>query len=80
MASLVALAHKLGLTVTAEGVERTAQATRLRELGCATAQGWLFARPAPWEEVARLLDAPLALCPTEGGDRGRGGQLRYPLP
>ena len=71
MASLVALAHKLGLTVTAEGVERTAQATRLRELGCATAQGWLFARPAPWEEVARLLDAPLALCPTEGADRGR---------
>ena len=38
---------------------------------CATAQGWLFARPAPWEEVARLLDAPLALCPTEGADRGR---------
>ena len=71
VASLVALAHKLGLTVTAEGVERTAQATRLRELGCDTAQGWLFARPAPWEEVARLLDAPLALRPTEGGDRGR---------
>jgi EAL domain-containing protein (putative c-di-GMP-specific phosphodiesterase class I) len=71
VASLVALAHTLGLTVTAEGVERTAQASRLRELGCDTAQGWLFARPAPWEEVARMLDARLALRPTEGGDRGR---------
>lgn len=36
------LAHRLGLTVTAEQVENHVQATRLRELGCDAAQGWHF--------------------------------------
>ena len=38
-------AHALGLTVTAEGVERPGQLSRLRELGCDTAQGYLISRP-----------------------------------
>ncbi|MDT0381576.1 EAL domain-containing protein [Streptomyces sp. DSM 42041] len=48
---IVSLAHALGLRVTVEGVETEAQAAQLRELGCDTAQGWYYARPAPAEEI-----------------------------
>ena len=53
VAALVSLAHTLRLTVTAEGVETSAQAYRLRELGCDHAQGWFYAKPAPADEVTR---------------------------
>lgn len=42
---VIAMAHSLGLHVTAEGVETEAQAARLAELGCDDAQGFWFARP-----------------------------------
>ncbi|WP_234320125.1 putative bifunctional diguanylate cyclase/phosphodiesterase [Streptomyces sp. SBT349] len=53
--SLVQLAHKLGLTVTAECVEGPAQAERLRRIGCDTGQGWHYARPMPPDHLAALL-------------------------
>jgi diguanylate cyclase (GGDEF)-like protein/PAS domain S-box-containing protein len=52
---LVQLAHKLGLTVTAEGVEGPAQAERLRRIGCDTGQGWHYARPMAADRLAALL-------------------------
>ena len=55
VATLVTLAHALGLTVTAEGVETPAQAERLRRIGCDSGQGWLFARPGPPENIDKLL-------------------------
>jgi diguanylate cyclase (GGDEF)-like protein/PAS domain S-box-containing protein len=55
--TLVSLAHTLGLTVTAEGVETTEQADRLRRIGCDSGQGWLFARPGPADSIDRLLSA-----------------------
>jgi diguanylate cyclase (GGDEF)-like protein/PAS domain S-box-containing protein len=54
-ASLVNLAHALGLVAIAEGVESEAQLRSLRDLGCDLGQGYLFARPAPPEQVGRLL-------------------------
>ncbi|MGA4538643.1 putative bifunctional diguanylate cyclase/phosphodiesterase [Uniformispora flossi] len=57
VASLVDLAHALGLTVTAEGIETAAQAERLRTIGCDAGQGWYFSRPGPPERIATLLDA-----------------------
>lgn len=42
---MIELAHKLGLTVLAEGVELHAQADMLRNLGCEDAQGYLYGRP-----------------------------------
>ncbi|HEX3647782.1 MAG TPA: EAL domain-containing protein [Pseudonocardiaceae bacterium] len=51
VATLVTLAHALGLTVTAEGVETPEQARRLRRIGCDSAQGWLYARPGPPEDI-----------------------------
>ncbi|MHC1557921.1 putative bifunctional diguanylate cyclase/phosphodiesterase [Actinomycetospora sp. C-140] len=60
--TLVSLGHALDLTVTAEGVETAAQATRLRALGCDEGQGWLFAPALPAADVADLVrrGAPLA--------------------
>ena len=43
--SIVDMAHTLGFTVIAEGVESGPQAEFLRDLGCEQAQGFLFARP-----------------------------------
>ncbi len=59
--TVVGLAHTLGLTVTAEGVETAAQAGRLRAIGCDAAQGWFFAPPGPPHTVAALLDPPRML-------------------
>ena len=53
--SLIRLAHGLGLSTTAEGVENEAQAGRLRELECDTAQGWLFGRPESADRIADLV-------------------------
>jgi PAS domain S-box-containing protein len=44
---LIDTAHTLGLTVCGEGVETRDQARQLLSLGCDTAQGWYFGRPAP---------------------------------
>ena len=43
----VALAHELGLSLVAEGVEDAATAAVLAELGCDVAQGYAVARPMP---------------------------------
>jgi diguanylate cyclase (GGDEF)-like protein/PAS domain S-box-containing protein len=59
VASLISLAHALGLAVTAEGVETEAQAEPLRAGGCDTAQGWLYARPVTWDALLELLDQQL---------------------
>jgi diguanylate cyclase (GGDEF)-like protein len=49
--TIVALAHSLNLSVTAEGIERPEQAAHLQHLGCRQAQGFLIARPLPASEV-----------------------------
>ena len=48
--STIDLAHNLGLTVVAEGVETAAILERLRELACDEAQGYHMARPLPVDE------------------------------
>ncbi|MEO3763360.1 EAL domain-containing protein [Streptomyces sp. B8F3] len=53
--ALVDLAHRLGISVTAECVESGEQAERLRRIGCDTAQGWFYSRAVPAERVERLL-------------------------
>lgn len=53
--ALVQLAHRLGLTVTAECVETSGQATRLRRIGCDTGQGWLYSRAVTPDRIAELI-------------------------
>jgi diguanylate cyclase (GGDEF)-like protein/PAS domain S-box-containing protein len=57
-ANLVSLAHALGLVAIAEGIESPGQLSSLRDLGCDLAQGFLFARPKPPEELTELLRGP----------------------
>lgn len=53
--ALVQLAHRLDLTVTAECVETSEQAARLRRIGCDTGQGWLYSRPVAPDRISALL-------------------------
>ena len=45
--SMINMAHSLGLTVTAEGIETGAQASYLTNLNCDSLQGYLFSHPEP---------------------------------
>jgi EAL domain-containing protein (putative c-di-GMP-specific phosphodiesterase class I) len=47
LSSMINMAHSLGLTVTAEGVETVAQADYLTALDCDSLQGYLFSLPEP---------------------------------
>jgi diguanylate cyclase (GGDEF)-like protein/PAS domain S-box-containing protein len=53
--AIVVMAHKLGLTVIAEGVETTAQRDLLQSIGCDFAQGYFFAQPMPGEDFEKYL-------------------------
>jgi diguanylate cyclase len=53
--AIVRLGHTLHLRTVAEGVESPEQVAHLRRLGCQEAQGYLFARPLPPDEVADCL-------------------------
>ena len=54
---IVMLAHNLGLTVVAEGVETLAQLDLIRKVGCERAQGYLFSRPVDHHTILKLLEA-----------------------
>lgn len=63
VASIISLAHALGLEVVAEGVETQSQADRLLHLKCDLMQGYLFSKPLPFDELGALL-------PRSGTDPG----------
>jgi EAL domain-containing protein (putative c-di-GMP-specific phosphodiesterase class I) len=55
VSAVVTLAHAIGMTVVAEGVEEPQQQTAITKLGCDMAQGYLFARPMPADAVVDCL-------------------------
>lgn len=59
ISSLVRLGKALGLSVVAEGVETEEQLAYLRELGCATGQGFLFMPAVDAERAGELLGLAL---------------------
>ncbi|WP_024285866.1 EAL domain-containing protein [Cellulomonas sp. KRMCY2] len=61
---IVAMGRTLGMDVVAEGVETQSQADQLRSMGCATAQGWLYAPAMPGAEAGALLGTPVAALAT----------------
>jgi diguanylate cyclase (GGDEF)-like protein/PAS domain S-box-containing protein len=54
--STIDLAHNLGLTVVAEGIESEQQLATLRELGCDLGQGFFVAEPLPIEQLTLWFD------------------------
>ncbi len=66
--SVIMLAHDLGMTVVAEGVETAQQLDKLDRLGCDTVQGFHLSAPLELDALRRRLDA----------DRARGEVLAWP--
>jgi diguanylate cyclase (GGDEF)-like protein/PAS domain S-box-containing protein len=65
--STIELAHNLGLSVVAEGVEDETALSMLLEYGCDTVQGFLFSRPRPADELtAWLSESPFGASQTVG--------------
>ncbi len=60
VAGIIALAGSLSIAETAEGVEHDDQAQVLRRLGCPSAQGFLYSRAVPAEQLTALLDRTFA--------------------
>ncbi|BAN34936.1 diguanylate cyclase/phosphodiesterase [Sulfuricella denitrificans skB26] len=54
--AIIAMAHSLKMHVMAEGVETDEQAEFLQSNGCRNAQGYLFSRPVPAEQIGKLLE------------------------
>ncbi|MDD6204166.1 MAG: EAL domain-containing protein [Firmicutes bacterium] len=55
LSDIINMAHRMGLKVVAEGVERKDQVDRLKSLGCDYVQGYFFSKPMPAEEFKHLL-------------------------
>ena len=55
VAAIVGLAEALGIRTVVEGIEDEAQLSRVRELGCGFAQGYLVSAPRPADQLTSLL-------------------------
>jgi EAL domain-containing protein (putative c-di-GMP-specific phosphodiesterase class I) len=60
VAAIVALAHTLGITVTAEGIETPTQQAELEALTCEHGQGFRFSMPVTTRCVMQLLEHEMA--------------------
>jgi EAL domain-containing protein (putative c-di-GMP-specific phosphodiesterase class I) len=67
--AIIALARTLKLGIIGEGVETVEQRNFLRECGCNEAQGYLFGKPVPPDELERLV---------RGTPHGRGTVVMLP--
>lgn len=79
VATIITLAHNLGLDVIAEGVETRGQLRKLVELGCEYAQGYYFGKPQNPRVTEEMLsrsagnpEGSFVLGPAEGSTYGDG--------
>ena len=61
--AIVAMSRSLGIQTVAEGIETAEQAERMRELGCAFGQGYVFARPMLGPEMISRFGTPATSAP-----------------
>lgn len=57
--AIIAMAHKMGMQVVAEGVETQAQWNKLADIGCDMAQGYFIAKPMPLETLLATWKNPV---------------------
>lgn len=76
--TLIELAHRCDIIVTAEGIETPEQQQLLTTLGCDQAQGYLLARPMPAESVRRFFAGAMKNAPVMPLPRQPHGKLRRP--
>jgi diguanylate cyclase (GGDEF)-like protein len=55
VAAVITLCHAIGMTITAEGVETMLQLNYIAKRNCTEAQGYLFSKPRPNEDVADMI-------------------------
>lgn len=65
--SIIAMAHRLGLQVVAEGIETPQQLALLAQQGCDVLQGYHIARPMPLTALLRWQPADALACALPGG-------------
>ncbi len=53
--TIISLARNLGMDALAEGIESPEQLNTVRDMGCGFAQGFLFAKPLPPDEILELI-------------------------
>ena len=58
VAGVIGMAHSLGLSIVAEGIEEVEVAGILKLLGCDLGQGWLYGRAMPADDVTTMLRLP----------------------
>jgi EAL domain-containing protein (putative c-di-GMP-specific phosphodiesterase class I)/ActR/RegA family two-component response regulator len=68
----IEMGHELGMHVIAEGVETEEQLDLLRSYGCDSAQGYLFSRPIPAQEMVNWLENHFPQAVLSGA---RGGEV-----
>ena len=74
--SVIDLAHAVGLSVVAEGVETPHQLGCLRRLGCDQAQGFLFSKARPAQDIDTLLTTVYPVDVAAPGTIGLAGRDR----
>ena len=72
VSAIVGLGHSLGLEIVAEGIETEEQAEMLQWLGCECGQGWLYGKPAPAEDLAKMIARPDRIVCTTTSKHGEG--------
>lgn len=73
LTGIVMLSRGMGLRVCVEGVEHEAQLRMLRDCGAEMAQGYLFAKAMPWEQVRELIVSGRSLAPDARQPPGEPG-------
>lgn len=60
--TIIALGHKLGMSIVAEGIERHSQLAILQDAQCEYGQGYLFSGPLSSQKATELLSKPSIWC------------------